>query len=574
MKIAKLIIKNFRAINAGSDGSGIQIELDDHSLIFLSGKNNSGKSCILSAYEKFVSSKAIATIDDFYNKETTNNIYIEAWIKAENEEDRNHRALSNWWDENGIAKIRKIWTEEDKVGAKESYHPEDGWVSGGAGGFDTLLQNACPTPVWIRGMSTPQDVIDLLQTLVKDTILARIKETEVYENAIGALNNLQEAIENDEYTDQIESRLNNAISSIFPEISFQIKNEGDYDFSGALKKYTNINVSETDKPILGLESHGHGIRRQFILSAFRGLSDQFDETQKPLRQRNKNNYSLEEELGDTTHKTKMLLIEEPELFLHPDAIRAVKELIYLLANNAEFQVMAATHLPLMVDLSKPHTTLVRVVNDAERGTLIYQVPYSLFENEERERLKMLNKFDPYVCEAFFSECVVLVEGDTEAIAMRTLINRIKTETDMEPTKEIHIVNCGSKMNIPFFQKILIHFNIDHYVIHDVDAEHTQAGNVNPAWTLNSRIWDKILEAQNNDVEAKRMVFFREFESAHNFEFDKTLGKPFSAFQQVSNWDIENLELPLIKYTYVILGNLELENEFSPEVINEVLENEL
>lgn len=574
MKISKLIIRNYRSIGGGIDGNGIQIDLDEHNLVFLSGKNNAGKSCILSAYEKFVSSKANAIIDDFYNKQVTNNIYIEAWIKAENEEDRTHRALSNWWNENGIAKIRKIWNEENKPGNKESYDPENGWVTGGAGGFDTLLQNACPTPVWIKGMSTPQDVIDLLQALVKDTILARMQTTEVYQNAMGALSDLQEAIENDDYSERIESRLNNAISTIFPEISFQIKNEGKYDFSDALKKYTNIDVSEVNKPILGLDSHGHGIRRQFILSAFRGLSDQFDETQKPAKQRNQENYSLDQDLGTTTNKTKMLLIEEPELFLHPDAVRSVKELIYLLANEAEFQVMAATHLPLMVDLAKPHTTLVRVINQSNIGTIVYQVPQSLFDADEREKLKMLNKFDPYVCEAFFSECVVLVEGDTEAIAVRTLLARMKTERGLEPNTNIHIVNCGSKMNIPFFQKVLNHFHINYFVIHDIDQRLAANGNQNPAWTLNTRIWEQLQAANANQINAKRMVFNREFESAHNFEYDESLGKPFSAYQQVIAWDIQDMTKPIVKYLDVILGQSELDEEHTPEYIDEIINDEV
>ncbi|MFT0342585.1 TOPRIM nucleotidyl transferase/hydrolase domain-containing protein [Bacteroides thetaiotaomicron] len=57
---------------------------------------------------------------------------------------------------------------------------------------------------------------------------------------------------------------------------------------------------------------------------------------------------------------------------------------------------------------------------------------------------MVNRFNPHICEAFYADKVLLVEGDTETIVYRDLLNRFF------PDEEIFVLNTGSKMNIPFF----------------------------------------------------------------------------------------------------------------------------
>ena len=161
-----------------------------------------------------------------------------------------------------------------------SIRPMRSGFSGGAGGFDTLLQNACPDPVWVEGLTSPEDVISILKTLVKETILKSAAESDAYSAAITAIQKLQGEIERSEYAGQIATRLNGAIASVFPNINCAISNRGELDFSKLLSPQTDIEVQETDKPGLTLDCQGHGVRRQFILSAMSGLAGQLMETQK------------------------------------------------------------------------------------------------------------------------------------------------------------------------------------------------------------------------------------------------------------------------------------------------------
>jgi len=577
MKIVRLIIKNFRSIGLGRDGNGISIDLEDNNLVFLIGKNNAGKSSILAAYEMFVMADMKATERDFFDKKESNEIVIEAHIKAENDADLQYKALSTWWDqEKKIAKIKKTWSSIESKGNKASFNPEkNDWEKGGAGGFDTLLQHACPSCVWIKGMDSPEEVLKQIQSLVKEMIISNLQEKspDVYQNAVLAVNKLQDEIENNDYTSQIKVRLNNVLQTIFPDVFCQLKNEGEPDFVGVLEKLTNVEICQESKPNLKLSCYGHGTQRQFILSAFRGLSEQFFEIKKSKKQRKTENFLLESEINQALDsKSKMLLFEEPELFLHPEAMRSIIEILYSLAEDSEFQIMVATHAPIMVDLSKPHTTLVRVINAQNKGTQSLQVSSRLFDEDERDRILMLNRFNPYVCEAFFSDRVILVEGDTETIVIRTLLEKFKIASILKPSEYLHVVNCGSKTNIPFFQKVLRHFEIPYYVFHDCDDKTDKRGYDNPSWKMNDKIWQEMEDKQSKAMNIRRFVFMPHFEKAHGYQAKGNKDKPFSAYQKAKAWNINDNNKPVIKYLRAIFGQEEVKETFSPEKLKELYNN--
>ncbi|RCK18698.1 ATP-dependent endonuclease, partial [Thalassospira profundimaris] len=166
----------------------------------------------------------------------------------------------------------------------------------------------------------------------------------------------------------------------------------------------------------------------------------------------------------------------------------------------------------LIDLSKKHTSLVRITKNDEI-TEYYQAGEQLFapDKDAKDFMHMLMNFDPHICEVFFADNVILVEGDTEAIVLRSLLE------DSEEHREVFVLNTGTKNNIPFFQNVLTHFGIKHTVIHDADLryqyKHGQISRkgdgepkANSAWTLNAKIWENIV-ASNSQKEglARRYV---------------------------------------------------------------------
>lgn len=539
MRIQRLKVTNFRCFS-----NEVEFEIDDNNIILFIGRNNAGKSSLLNAYEYFIQSGKKSMLDDFYQKNPEQYpIEIEAWIQTESDEERTKQAIRKWTDSEGIVKIKKIWSQAGGSGAKQSWDPnEQSWIDGGAGGFDSMLQNALPTPHWLSGLSSPTQVLDWIQKLLNIVVIKKAEQLEEYEKAAKAFESLAEAIIEQEYTQELQQRLNNSMANVFPHIKVKLGSNADANFEKAVEKGTTISLAEHQGPNVDVTYHGHGVQRQLVLSALHALREQISTLS--IGGRNSKSPDALSFSEDTTTNTRdaVLLIEEPELFLHPQAMRVVQKLLYDLGENSPFQILAATHSPVMIDLTRPHVTLVRVERD-DSHTKIHQIKSQLFNEDEKKSLRMMLDFDPYVCEAFFAEHVLLVEGDTEVAAYRRLVQRMIDANIITLDNAPHIINCGSKNNIPTFAKVLTHFNISHFIIHDLDTPLTSSGSANSAWKLNENIWAQIIDARKRDCVSNRYIMNQNFEEAHGYKYVKS--KPYSAYSHADTWDINDDTIPAI-----------------------------
>ncbi|WLV25176.1 AAA family ATPase [Aciduricibacillus chroicocephali] len=562
MKLTKLLIYNFRSIGGDELNPGVVIDFDNVNVINLIGQNNAGKSSILYAYDYFVTSGKTVTNSDFH-KNGDAPIIIEAWLKAETSEEAELPALKNWVSKDktekelyNVAKYRKVWTKGNKNGEKYTYSFENQqWVKGGAGGFDQHLQKACPTPIWLRGLDSVEIILENVQKLIKEQVLNRATEFKRYKIIEEQLKELRKEIIDDEYSQKIQSRLTELMQETFPELEVSLFGNEKDNLGKKLPNFidTEINFSSNEQSYaVHMDNHGHGVRRQFLFNSIRGLNDVFNEISKAKAKRDQD-LIAGLSFDQTSNKSKMLLIEEPELFLHPQSVRMFSSVLYDLVENPNFQIISATHSPVMIDLSRDHTTLIRTeIKNGE--TSVYQVKDNIFDKDEKEQIKMLNNFNPYVCEAFFADHVVLVEGDTEAIVYREVLKNMVEEDIVGIQNVPLIVNCGSKMNIPAFQKVLRHFNIPYFVIHDLDYTYKSNGHKNAAWTLNERIYEEIMEHnKEGKIKAKRYIMDRNFESQHNYEHTSSLGKPLSAHRLAASWDVKNESIPGIEAIRMCLG---------------------
>lgn len=543
MKLTKILVSNFRGIGGDELEPGIEIDFEDIDLVFLIGQNNTGKSSVLHAYEYFVLSRIEAKMSDFH-KRNLNPIVIEGWIQTESDEDRDHQAIKKSVDEQGVARFRKVWTTVGGTAQKFTYNTETStWEAGGGGGFDSLLQNACPEPIWLKGLDGVDIILEKVQKLIKEKVIDQASELQRFNMIKQELERLREDVIRAEYSQKLQGRLNEMMQETFPDLSVSLFGEQKDDIAKKLYNFiqTDINFSNRDGHAVDMSNHGHGIRRQFLFNSLRGLSHVFKELDKAKAQRD---LSIIDNIdqGSTQFKKKMLLIEEPELFLHPQSVRMFAKTLYDLVSRdsgtPEFQIMAATHSPILIDLSRDHTTLLKTHINDEGAVCLNQVKSSIFDDEEKERMKMLNTFNPYVCEAFFNDSVILVEGDTEAVVFRELLNKFVELGKINFNKVPLIVNCGTKNNIPSFQKVLGHFGICYSVIHDLDDTYKANGSLNSAWTLNEKIYDEIVTV-NDCLKARRYVMERNFEDAHGYTHSSSLGKPLSAYRLVQGWDVDS-----------------------------------
>lgn len=503
VKLIELQIRNFGCI----DEKGVTIKIDN--IVVLIGPNNVGKTTVLKAYELFRSSGAAQTIDDFYQNNENNPIEIAGIFNEINEEDKVQ--IGEKWiylsgDNEEVIKYKWVWNKSGEKGKKYSWNnEEEKWVAGGMGGWDTKIASCIPLPLKISPFDDSEQlerqIVEILTSAVKDNV--KNNQSKVA-TMIKQINDLAKDVKNEisEELDKTTDKLQKNLSDIFPEHIVDIEPQvGKLDVDKILATGTRLQVANADGKFYPLANQGSGLQRAFLWSAIEALAD----SGKMKSGRN----SIKNE------EPKILLVEEPESFLHPPAIRSAREALYKIAELENWQVMITTHSPIFIDVSKPHTTIIRVEKNEENATKIFSTEKANFSEDERERLQMIRNCHPTINEFFFASKIILVEGDTEQVAL----TQVKSE-------DTTILNCRGKANIPMFEKILNHFGMSYIVIHDLDAPKIMKKGKwtkNPMWTINEKIFLESERGKNNQV----IVSIPDFEGQF-FGYLQSGDKPYNA----------------------------------------------
>jgi len=406
MKLISLKIENFRAIN----GSNNVIEFKNNNIVFLFGKNDIGKSSVLHAYRYFTSPNQKSLITDFNDQDTNKEIIIEATFLKEDSDTINfdEKGLNKWLDPDGLVKFQKIWTDVDKVASKKTFSVEDSdFVDGGFGGLEPILTNATPNIIYIEAMPSVKSLTDWLEKEIKSKLLKKLKNNheEEYGSALSAIKSLQEKVENEGYLGEISQKANRYFSETFPDLQLNIQSTPykEADLSKSFEKDFSITIGDKKddeerlaeaieaveelvedepsdrKPDRKFDLHGHGLIRQAIINILSIFKDTKD------------------------GEKHIILFEEPELYLHPSNKRKFRNTLYQIAEQDDYQIICVSHDPQLIDMSKEHTSLARFVKNEDGETIIYQAGDNIFSQDEetKDRVLMLNRFNPHLCETFF-----------------------------------------------------------------------------------------------------------------------------------------------------------------------------
>lgn len=171
------------------------------------------------------------------------------------------------------------------------------------------------------------------------------------------------------------------------------------------------------------------------------------------------------EMDDPDRKF-VILLEEPEVYLHVHLKRHFKKVLRRLAEMGH-QVILTTHAPEFVDLSRPHE-IVRLSRLFKGPTSARQVTQATKMNFEKMRQKLARKGNE---EIFFSSFAILTEGQDDQAVTRELLVRKGVDPDAH---SISVVDCDSVSQIPDYVRLCHELGIDFFVIHDRDKEATDA----------------------------------------------------------------------------------------------------
>lgn len=489
-RLSKLIIKNFRTIGK----TPVEIYLDD--IVVLVGANNVGKSSILRAYEVAMSTGSKAgylTIDDFPNNtvDTENLPEIEVHtIISEN------KPGTQWIKNlpNGEMLIREKWTWSSPSAEPKRQGFDviaNAWVDKVPWGAPNVANAYRPKIHRIDAFALPEvqesEITGLLQTIIKNTFknITSPRNTSGktdYELLLDQIREFQKSVTEavDKETDNIERNINRYLTGVFHNyvISLDAKPESNVEKTYTpFKEAPDLYMGPEGGFMSRISAQGSGARRTLMWTALKYIAENGDKDERP----------------------HVLLLDEPELCLHPSAIRDAQKTLYDLPKTGNWQVMVTTHSPIFIDLSRDNTTIIRVSRnnvDEVKSTVLFRPENAKLSADDKDNLKLLNVCDPYVHEFFFGGRIVVVEGDTEYTAFSQLKLMYAGEYD-----DVHIIRARRKGVIPSVVKILNQFTADYGVLHDADTELTLKGKGNPAWTVNTNILTEI----NNSSDLSKTV---------------------------------------------------------------------
>ncbi|MBB1385801.1 AAA family ATPase [Pseudoalteromonas sp. SG45-5] len=514
MKLSALLISNFKGIN-----NEIKILIDN--IVVLVGPNNSCKSTILDAYEAYVSMGSSLSIDHFHGRSDENPIIITGVFNDVTQDDIDTLG-QEWYLQNDpefgdCAKFQIRWEAPDESGVKYSFSNKTyEWKKGGAGGWNTLLQSRLPTPIRLN----PNDGYDALEKVVKDlaskNAAKKLKDDKSKVAGIVAeIEKLAKEVDKElsGSIGQLSSKIEVELNKLFQgaTVSFET-GVGKFKAEDAIKDGSKFFIKSSNHQS-SLEHQGTGIKRAFLWSAINALCSEgmFKKGAKVIK----------------NETPKVLLIDEPEINLHPSIIRAARKAIYALADIAGWQVICTTHSPVFIDLTQDHTTLIKVSN-SQKGVYYFQTDKAHFSPDERDNLKMLNRCCPTVNEFFFYPNSILVEGDTEYLAYQYIIEKSGLEGSY------CVINCRGKANIPTFIKIFNQFNANAIAVHDLDTKLRKDGAANGMWTINLNI--RTL-ADTTDGRVQTVVHNPDFEGYYLNE-SPVKDKPYNLFTHLTAPDFE------------------------------------
>ncbi len=156
----------------------------------------------------------------------------------------------------------------------------------------------------------------------------------------------------------------------------------------------------------------------------------------------------------------ILFLDEPEIHLHPSLIKKLAK--RLEDKRLLNQVFFTTHSALFV---RPDNLqhIIRVMREASGTSSIATLPK---HSRTMSRARLIQEFNADNTELFFADKVLLVEGVSDRIFFRGMINKF-----YKGGKDMKVVHVMGKDNMNVYIDVLDAFRIPYQVVLDRDALH-------------------------------------------------------------------------------------------------------
>ena len=522
MKMERLKVENFKGLR--------DVEIPLSKFVCLIGENNTGKSSILQAISLFISGSSLKE-QDYFDSSKQIRIEITLSEISNSDLDRladQHRPRIKEIIENGKLTLVRVYDSTGKsrlmyrtlVPIDEKY--KDGFVNefvkGGKPGrefvelildkypdlkdkmtvktnqtqvkgliqelalslpldqkelsdvplptgIDKSVSNLMPEPIYIQAVKDLSDetktkegtplgkILGILLVAIEDQLS---EEKGYFEGLKRKLNRivLEDGTVQDDrlsHVKIIESTVEQYIQESFTDATLRIDippPELKTILSGA-KIFVNGGVEGI------IDSKGDGLRRATVFSILRsyaklGRDPRFQKEQDAIQQRGK----------------YLLLFEEPELYLYPKAQKILFDALNTFSKD--HFVVVSTHSPMFLG-PEATATFVKLTKE-----LNYSVAPNPYTKEYAVALNDVNAKDQFqlICyennnAAFFSETIVLVEGDSDYIVFPHIACQINPDWDCGRLS-INFARINGKSSIRRYRRFFERFNVRVAIIADLD----------------------------------------------------------------------------------------------------------
>jgi hypothetical protein len=220
-----------------------------------------------------------------------------------------------------------------------------------------------------------------------------------------------------------------------------------------------------------VENKGHGLQRAVIFTILRRYAEYMTST------------------PDGKKRNLILAVEEPELYMHPQAQRTIRRVFRKIAEGGD-QVLVSTHSSLLVEVAY-FDEIIRMESrreqtDGKKTTVsrAWQLPMARMIEDLETRIPSLkgkataesmrdlysHAYNPRRNEGFFASKIILCEGLTEEYSLPIYADAIPN-CAFDP-QGISVVECSGKGTMDRLFRIFNELHIPCYILFDYDSDNS------------------------------------------------------------------------------------------------------
>ena len=158
----------------------------------------------------------------------------------------------------------------------------------------------------------------------------------------------------------------------------------------------------------------------------------------------------------------LIIIDEPDLHLHPQWQRLLIDLFIELSEKTDNQFIIATHSGIFID-ERTISNVIRIYKD-DSGTSKSIKIREEYLPKVKDILHIVNSYNNE--KLFFADKVVLVEGIMDRLIFKKLINFYQSKSNK--LQVVEVLDVGGKHNFDKYRQLLEEIEYEYYIIADLD----------------------------------------------------------------------------------------------------------